>query len=174
MMPAPSMTTMLNRWLFVRRRTIRCAPKKEQAWSAEQPAFLLQKLPEYGAELLPAYFLVDAGAGLADDAEIVFIGQNTWMQGPLAATPRTAFMDGAAILRVVKNAVMINYFHLHHRAGHAPVLFLHLLPGQTERTNHPLLIVLIQRDRGFPLTAKTAADAGKNIGQTGWTGGIHR
>lgn len=143
-------------------------------FSTSSQDILRQKLLEHGAELLPAQFLIDARAGLADGAEIVFIAQHAGMQGPLAATPRTARMDGAAALRAVKNAVMINYFHLHHVAGHAPVLLLHLLTGQSERTNHPLLIILIKRDRGFPLTAEAAAGAGENVSQPGRVGGIHR
>lgn len=133
------------------------------ALSAEQLFVLLQQLFKDVTELFPAQGLIDARAGLTNSTKVTFITENTRVKRPLAATPGPSLMHRAPHILVVKNAVMIHDLHLHHRTGNPPVFFLNLLLTQAQFGDHPLLIVLVQRDRCFALTAIATAGAVEDI-----------
>jgi hypothetical protein len=129
---------------------------------------LFQELFKDGAKIFVAQFLIDAGTGLPDSAEIVFVGKDAWMQGPLAATPRPSFMHSATGICVEKNAVVIHDLHLNHVAGHPPVFFFHFLSSQVYLGHHSFLIVFIKGDCRPPLTAVAATGTDEDIGE--WRG----
>jgi len=126
---------------------------------------LLQQLFEDGTEFLIAQLPVDAGAGLANDNKVIFIGQNAWMQRPLAAAPGTSFVDRTAGIFIIKNTVMIFDFHLYHVAAHLPVFFPDFLTRKAQLIDHSFLVMLVQGDRCLALAAVTATAAGKYIGK---------
>lgn len=135
--------------------------------STKQLAFLLQQLLEEMAEFFPTQFLINARARLPNGKKIIFITQDTGMERPLPAPPRPTQVYGTTGVLCVKNTVVIHDLHLHHLAGYPPVFFFDFLPGQAQFSDHPFLIILIQRDRGFALAARAATSAGEDIRERG-------
>jgi hypothetical protein len=72
-------------------------------------------------------------------------------------------MNRTSLYRIIKNAVPIPDLHLHHVPGYPPIASRSFLATQPENLDHPFLIALIQADGCFPMAAKTATGAGKNI-----------
>jgi len=85
------------------------------------------------------------------------------MQGPLAASPRTPGMDTAACFFIVKNAMMINDFHLNSCACDPPVCVANFLPVAAQFLDHPFLIIRVKRNSCLSLAAVSTTTADKNI-----------
>jgi hypothetical protein len=77
-------------------------------------------------------------------------------------------MDSTTDVLLVKITAVIHDFHLHDITSDPPISLLNLLPAQAQLSNHPFLIVLVQRDRGFALAARAATGAGEDIRQRWW------
>lgn len=79
------------------------------------------------------------------------------MQRPLPAAPGTAGMDEATLAKEDTMAVL--GFHLDTVATDPPVAPSHLLLCHRQTMEHPLLVILVQRDGSFPLATETTAFA---------------
>lgn len=69
-------------------------------------------------------------------------------------------MHGAALVRMIEDAMAIAYLHLNHIAGDPPKSAGHLCPTELQGGDHPFLVVGIKGDGGGTLTAKAAPGAG--------------
>jgi hypothetical protein len=87
------------------------------------------------------------------------------MERPLAAASWPAFMHRAAAVFIIKYTVMIDDFHLNYAAGYPPVFILNICTAHCKFIDHPLLVLLIQRNRRFTLAAVPAAAADEYIGK---------
>jgi len=124
---------------------------------------LFQVAFEFLAKILIAHLPLYAGTGIRDGAEIRNIGEDTFVQGPLPATPWFTGMDRAALLGE-KNTVAVHGLHLHDPVGNPQKFFEYFLPGFAQITDQTLLILLVQGNGGFSLTAVTALPATENFG----------
>lgn len=85
------------------------------------------------------------------------------MERPLAASPGTALMDGAALAIPKKNAMAVRNLHLDDVTGDPPVSAGDLLAGQVQGGNHARLVLLVQRNGCLALAAVAAAGADKDV-----------
>jgi len=72
-------------------------------------------------------------------------------------------MDCAACLLIIEDAVAVNHLHLYNRAGDPPELFPDTVPVPAEFIDHAALVVLIQGNGRFTLTAVAAPGTDKYI-----------
>ena len=129
----------------------------------EQFFFLLQQPLKDRTEFFPAQILINARAGLPDSAEVAPVMQHAGMQRPLTASPGPSLMYSTTGILCIKNTMMIHDVHLDHITRYPPIFFFDFLPGQAQLGDHPFLIILIQRDGGFPLAAEAATGTGEDI-----------
>jgi hypothetical protein len=122
---------------------------------------LCQEFPKDPTELVITDFPFDPGAGVGNGIEVVFITENRRVKRPLGTTPGATRMDSAAL--GIKNAVAVYGLHLYQVDTPPPESLFDLLLRKAKSSDHPPLIRLVERNRRLPLTAKSTAEAAKNI-----------